>query len=189
MCVGECCGIVERRARWSRSGAVLRMGGDDRDGDISDDGAQATLRGGRMVAEVSDDHLRGLRTPVGEGADESTVRSSRGGSVETVSELTRAMIVKACREKRFRPRAGGRLTVVDADVKYPTTPGWRPAGSRFWPGQDAAREADRGEEGAGPGSPRSKGRSPCDHADGPSSGEAKQEVLSRRADGELLERR
>jgi hypothetical protein len=38
-----------------------------------------------------------------------------------VSELARAMIVKACREKRFRPRAV-RIdsTVIEADVKYPT---------------------------------------------------------------------
>jgi transposase, IS5 family len=78
-----------------------------------------------VVAEVSDSiHLRRFckislseRVP-----DESTVRKlTRRIGAETVSELTRAMIVKACREKRFRPRAV-RIdsTVIEADVKYPT---------------------------------------------------------------------
>ena len=46
-------------------------------------------------------------------------------------ELTRAMIVKATREKRFRPRAV-RIdsTVVEADVKYPTDAGLASAGVR-----------------------------------------------------------
>jgi transposase, IS5 family len=48
---------------------------------------------------------------------------------ETVSELTRALICKATREKRFRPRAV-RIdsTVVEADVKYPTDAGLASAG-------------------------------------------------------------
>jgi IS5 family transposase len=48
---------------------------------------------------------------------------------ETVSELTRAMIAKATREKRFRPRAV-RIdsTVVEADVRYPTDAGLASAG-------------------------------------------------------------
>jgi len=86
-----------------------------------------------LVAEVSDSiHLRRFcriaqseRMP-----DESTVRklTRRIGS-ETVSELTRTMIVKACREKRFRPRAV-RIdsTVIEADVKYPTDAGLASSG-------------------------------------------------------------
>src|ERR1700746_1507259 len=61
-----------------------------------------------LVAEVSDSiHLRRFcRISLAErGPDESTVRKlTRRIGPETVSELTRAMIVKACREKRFRPR-------------------------------------------------------------------------------------
>jgi IS5 family transposase len=81
-----------------------------------------------LVAEVSDSiHLRRFcrislveRVP-----DESTVRKlTRRIGPETVSELTRAMIVKATREKRFRPRAV-RIdsTVIEADIKHPTDAG------------------------------------------------------------------
>ena len=81
-----------------------------------------------LVAEVSDSiHLRRFcRISLSErGPDESTVRKlTRRIGPETVSELTRAMVVKACREKRFRPRAV-RIdsTVIEADVKYPTDAG------------------------------------------------------------------
>jgi IS5 family transposase len=46
-----------------------------------------------------------------------------------VSELTRVLIVKAAREKRFRPRAV-RIdsTVIEADVKYPTDAGLASSG-------------------------------------------------------------
>ncbi|HUY58924.1 MAG TPA: transposase [Solirubrobacteraceae bacterium] len=81
-----------------------------------------------LVAEVSDSiHLRRFcrislveRVP-----DESTVRKlTRRIGAETVSEITRAMIVKATREKRFRPRAV-RIdsTVIEADIKHPTDTG------------------------------------------------------------------
>ena len=78
-----------------------------------------------LVREVSDSiHLRRFclipldaRVP-----DESTIRklTRRLGS-ETVAELTRAVIEKAVRERRFRPRAA-RIdsTVVEADVRYPS---------------------------------------------------------------------
>jgi transposase, IS5 family len=77
-----------------------------------------------LVAEVSDSiHLRRFcrisltqRVP-----DESTVRKlTRRIGAETVAELTRTLICKATREKRFRPRAV-RIdsTVIEADVKYP----------------------------------------------------------------------
>ena len=88
-----------------------------------------------MVAEVSDSiHLRRFcRISLTERVpDESTVRklTRRIGS-ETVAELTRAMIVKATREKRFRPRAV-RIDsmVVEADVRYPTDAGLASAGVR-----------------------------------------------------------
>jgi transposase, IS5 family len=88
-----------------------------------------------LVAEVSDSiHLRRFcrislcdRVP-----DESTVRKlTRRIGPETVAGLTRALIVKATREKRFRPRAV-RIdsTVTEADVKYPTDAGLASSGVR-----------------------------------------------------------
>jgi len=78
-----------------------------------------------LVREVSDSlHLRRFcrialdaRVP-----DESTVRKlTRRLGAEVVREITRMLIVKATREKRFRARAV-RIdsTVIEADVKYPT---------------------------------------------------------------------
>jgi IS5 family transposase len=86
-----------------------------------------------LVAEVSDSiHLRRFckislseRVP-----DESTVRKlTRRIGPETVSEMTRALIIKVTREKRFRPRAV-RIdsTVIEADVKYPTDAGLASSG-------------------------------------------------------------
>jgi transposase, IS5 family len=88
-----------------------------------------------LVAEVSDSiHLRRFclislseRVP-----DESTVRKlTRRIGAETVSEMTRALIVRATRDRRFRPRAV-RIdsTVVEADVKYPTDAGLASHGVR-----------------------------------------------------------
>ena len=88
-----------------------------------------------LVAEVSDSiHLRRFcRISLSERVpDESTVRKlTRRIGPETVSELTRAMIVKACREKRFRLRAV-RIdsTVIEADVQYPTDAGLASSGVR-----------------------------------------------------------
>jgi transposase, IS5 family len=43
---------------------------------------------------------------------------------DTVAELTRALIVKATRERRFRPQAVRvDSTVIEADVHYPTDAG------------------------------------------------------------------
>jgi IS5 family transposase len=81
-----------------------------------------------LVAEVSDSiHLRRFcRISLTERVPhESTVRklTRRIGS-ETVAELTRALIVKATREKRFRPRAVRvDSTVIEADIKHPTDAG------------------------------------------------------------------
>jgi transposase, IS5 family len=86
-----------------------------------------------LVAEVSDSiHLRRFcRISLTERVpDESTIRKlTRRLGAETVSELTRALIAKATREKRFRPRAV-RIdsTVVEADIKYPTDAGLASAG-------------------------------------------------------------
>ena len=88
-----------------------------------------------LVAEVSDSiHLRRFcRISLGERVpDESTVRKlTRRIGAETVAELTRALIVRATREKRFRPRAV-RIdsTVIEADVKYPTDAGLASSGVR-----------------------------------------------------------
>jgi IS5 family transposase len=88
-----------------------------------------------LVSEVSDSlHLRrfcriGLSSRV---PDESTVRKlTRRVGPEMVNEITRALIEKACREKRFRARAV-RIdsTVIEADVKYPTDSGLAAHGVR-----------------------------------------------------------
>jgi len=81
-----------------------------------------------LMREVSDSiHLRrfcrlGLVSRV---PDESTVRKlTRRLGAEVVHQLTREVIQKARREKRFRPRAA-RIdsTVVEADIRYPTDAG------------------------------------------------------------------
>jgi IS5 family transposase len=88
-----------------------------------------------LVAEVSDSiHLRRFcRISLAERVpDESTVRKlTRRIGPETVAEMTRALIVKATRERRFRPRAV-RIdsTVIEADVKYPTDAGLASSGVR-----------------------------------------------------------
>jgi IS5 family transposase len=88
-----------------------------------------------LVAEVSDSiHLRRFcRISLSERVpDESTVRKlTRRIGAQTVTGLTRALILKATREKRFRPRAV-RIdsTVVEADVKHPTDAGLASAGVR-----------------------------------------------------------
>ena len=88
-----------------------------------------------LVAEVSDSiHLRRFcRISLAERVpDESTVRKlTRRIGAETVAEMTRAMIVKATREKRFCPRAV-RIdsTVIEADIKHPTDAGLASVGVR-----------------------------------------------------------
>lgn len=88
-----------------------------------------------LVAEVSDSiHLRRFcRISLSERVpDESTIRKlTRRLGAETVSELTRTLIVSATRQKRFRARAV-RIdsTVVEADVRYPTDSGLAAHGVR-----------------------------------------------------------
>jgi IS5 family transposase len=86
-----------------------------------------------LMREVSDSiHLRRFcRIGMSERVpDESTVRklTRRLGS-EVVHEITRELIQKARREKRFRPRAA-RIdsTVIEADVRWPTDSGLAAAG-------------------------------------------------------------
>ena len=88
-----------------------------------------------LVGKVSDSlYLRrfcrlGLSERV---PDESTVRKlTRRLGAEVVHELTRELIQKARREKRFRPRAA-RIdsTVVEADVRWPTDAGLAADGVR-----------------------------------------------------------
>jgi len=88
-----------------------------------------------LVAEVSDSiHLRRFcRISLTERVpDESTVRKlTRRIGTETVAELTRALIARAMREKRFRARAVRvDSTVIEADVRYPTDAGLAAAGVR-----------------------------------------------------------
>jgi transposase, IS5 family len=88
-----------------------------------------------LVSEVSDSiHLRRFcRIALSERLpDESTVRKlTRRIGPETVNELTRVLIVRATREKRFRARAV-RIdsTVIEADVRYPTDSGLAGQGVR-----------------------------------------------------------
>ena len=150
-----------------------------------------------LVAEVSDSiHLRRFcRIPLSERVpDESTVRKlTRRVGAETVSELTRALIVKATREKRFRPRAV-RIdsTVIEADIKHPTDAGLASVGVRA-----LAREGRKLARLVGEKRSRVRDRS---RAMGRKlrgiartirrrSGEAKAEVLTlTKQTGELLER-
>jgi transposase, IS5 family len=78
-----------------------------------------------LVHEVSDSlHLRRFcLIPLhGRVPDESTIRKlTRRLGAESVAELTRSLIRKATRERRFRARAA-RIdsTVIEADVRYPS---------------------------------------------------------------------
>lgn len=150
-----------------------------------------------LVAEVSDSiHLRRFcRISLGERVpDESTVRKlTRRIGASTVSEMTRALIVKATRAKRFRPRAV-RIdsTVIEADVRYPTDAGLASSGVHV-----LAREGRKLAKLIGETKARVRDRS---RAMGHKlrtitrtirrrSGEAKQEVLKLTGEtGELLER-
>ena len=88
-----------------------------------------------LVVEVSDSiHLRRFcRISLSERVpDESTVRKlARRIGADTVNDLTRVLIVRATREKRFRARAV-RIdsTVIEADAKYPTDSGLAEQGVR-----------------------------------------------------------
>ena len=150
-----------------------------------------------LVAEVSDSiHLRRFcRISLSERVpDESTVRKlTRRLGPETVAGLTRALISRATRERRFRPRAV-RIdsTVVEADVKYPTDSGLAAQGVRA-----LAREGRGLAERIGETKRRVRDRSRAlgrrlrgiSRTIRRRSGDAKDEVLRLTAEtGELLER-
>ena len=150
-----------------------------------------------LVAEVSDSiHLRRFcRISLSERVpDESTVRKlTRRIGAETVSELTRALIVKATREKRFRPRAV-RIdsTVIEADVKYPTDAGLASAGVKTL-GREGRKLAKLLKEKKARVRDRSRSMGRKLRAISRTirrrSGEAKEEVLKLTSEtGELLER-
>ena len=111
-----------------------------------------------LVAEVSDSiHLRRFcRISLSERVpDESTVRKlTRRIGAETVSELTRAMIVQG--DAGEAVSAAGGPDRLDGDRGGCEVPDRRGAGVERGDGVGAggsqAREADQGEEGAGPGS-------------------------------------
>jgi transposase, IS5 family len=150
-----------------------------------------------LVAEVSDSiHLRRFcRISLAERVpDESTVRKlTRRMGPETVSNVTRMLILTATRERRFRPRAV-RIdsTVVEADVKYPTDSGLASHGVRA-----LAREGRKLAKLVGEQTRRVRDRSRAmgrrlraiTRTIRRRSGEAKAEVLKLTAQtGELLER-
>jgi IS5 family transposase len=150
-----------------------------------------------LVAEVSDSiHLRRFcRISLSERVpDESTIRKlTRRFGPETVTELTRAMIEQAVREKRFRPRAV-RIdsTVVEADVKYPTDAGLASSGVKVL-GREGRKLSKLIKEKRVRVRDRSKAMGVKLRAITRTirrrSGEAKQEVLDLTAQtGELLER-
>jgi IS5 family transposase len=150
-----------------------------------------------LVAEVSDSiHLRRFcRISLAERVpDESTVRKlTRRIGPETVSELTRSLIMSATRQKRFRPRAV-RIdsTVVEADVRYPTDAGLASHGARALAreGRKLARMV-REKKARVRDRSRSMGRKlrAISRTIRRRSGEAKSEVLQLTAEtGELLER-
>jgi IS5 family transposase len=103
-----------------------------------------------LVREVSDSlHLRRFcLIPLDERVpDESTLRKlTRRLGADTVAELTRALIEKAVRERRFRARAV-RIdsTVVEADVRYPTDSGLAADGVRALAGEGKRLARQLGE--------------------------------------------
>ena len=150
-----------------------------------------------LCREVSDSlHLRRFcRIPLSERVpDESTLRKlTRRLGADTVAELTRCLIAKAHRERRFRARAV-RIdsTVVEADVKYPTDAGLAAHGVRALAREGKKLPAKIGESGT---RVRDRSRAMGRALRGISrtirrrSGEAKAEVLELTAKtGKLLER-
>jgi IS5 family transposase len=126
--------------------------------------------------------------------DESTIRKlTRRIGAQTVSDLTRVLIVKATREKRFRPRAV-RIdsTVVEADVKFPTDAGLAAAGVRIL-AREGRKLASLVKEGKARVRDRTRAVGKTMRALGRTirrrSGHAKAEVLALTAQtGELLEK-
>jgi IS5 family transposase len=150
-----------------------------------------------LMREVSDSiHLRRFcRIGMAERVpNESTVRKlTRRLGADVVHEITRELISKARRERRFRPRAA-RIdsTVVEADVRYPTDAGLAGAGVRALAREGRKLAAKIGEKRtAVRDRSRSLGRKlrALTRSIRRRSGEAKAEVLELTAQtGKLLER-
>ncbi len=128
---GADCAAVGARSVGHGGAFADRGPADDPDGHPrAVDGDQASLRLGVRDADAGGVGLLHLRRFCRLGLservpDESTVRKlTRRLGAEVAHELTRTVIQKARREKRFRPRAA-RIdsTVVEADVRYPTDAG------------------------------------------------------------------
>ena len=119
-----------------------------------------------LLGEVSDSiHLRRFcRIALAERVpDESTVRKlTRRIGPETVNELTRVLIVKATRERRFRARAV-RIdsTVIEADVKYPTDSGLAAQGCGRWRGRPRSSPRLLGSASGGCGTARGRWAGRC----------------------------
>jgi IS5 family transposase len=112
-----------------------------------------------LTREVSDSlHLRRfcLYSLSSSVPDESTVRKlTRRLGPEVVAELTRAVIRKASRESRFRPRAlRCDSTVIEADIRWPSDAGLALDGARA-----LARAGRRTATLAGTGARRVRDRS------------------------------
>jgi transposase, IS5 family len=112
-----------------------------------------------LLREVSDSlHLRRfcLLSISSPAPHESTVRKlTRRLGHEVVAELTRAVIAKARRESRFRPRAMRcDSTVVEADIRWPSDAGLALDGARA-----LAREGRRAAAAVGEGARRVQDRS------------------------------
>jgi IS5 family transposase len=112
-----------------------------------------------LLREVSDSlHLRRfcLLSISSPAPHESTVRKlTRRLGPEVVAELTRAVIAKARRESRFRPRAMRcDSTVVEADIRWPSDAGLALDGARA-----LAREGRRAAAAVGEGARRVQDRS------------------------------
>lgn len=148
-----------------------------------------------LVGEVSDSlHLRRFcGIPIdGRVPHESTVRKlTRKLGAEVVAEITRNLISKAARERRFRPRAA-RIdsTVIETDIRYPSDAILALQGAKR-----LAREGKRLGERIGLGASEVRDRSRAigrrvrqiSRTAGRRSGEARKQVIElNRQAGELL---
>jgi hypothetical protein len=119
-----------------------------------------------LVAEVSDSIVlrRFCRISLVERVpDESTVRKlTRRLGPDTVSNLTRMLISKATRERRFRPRAV-RIdsTVVEATSSIRRTRTWRRTGCGRWSGRGASSRSGLERPSGGCGIARGRSAGGC----------------------------
>jgi len=191
--------LVEALAgvRAGRAGGVVRGPADDRDGDLCPvDGAQGAVSVGESDVGGGGVGLDSSAPVLSDFAVRAGARRVHGAQAdqadrpETVSELSRALIVQATREKRFR--AAGDEDRLDGDQGRCEVSDR--CGAGLGRGQDArargpqARQAGQGEPAAGAGSMGRKLRA-ITRTIRRRTGEAKAEVLALTAEtGELLQR-